>query len=144
MAQKVQRIKNHKEALPLMKATMPDDVYQYAAEDLSVNTGCTLYGYYQDNALVGVCGWCFDGRSYWVSWTAVSPQCQRQGVGQALLDVVMRELYDYADDVYVETYEHHDFYAAIKFYWKNGFRLCGYRENALSTGDSVLYLKKQL
>lgn len=144
MVQKVQRIKQHKEALPLMQATMSKDVYADAVFDLSVNTGCTLYGYYQDSVLIGVCGWWFDGRSYWVSWTAVDPSYHRKGVGQALLDVVMRDLYDYADYVYVETYEHSRFFAAINFYWKNGFRLCGHRENALSTGDTVLYMKKKL
>jgi GNAT superfamily N-acetyltransferase len=144
MAQKIQKLKQHRDALPLIRATMPGDVRVEAAEDLSVNAGCTLYGYYTDNALIGVCGWWFDGRVYWLSWTAVQPNYQRRGIGQALLDVVIRDVYDYANDVYVETYEDPAFYSAVRFYWKNGFKLCGYRENALESGATAFFMKKTL
>lgn len=141
----IRQIDNLTDVLPLIKATMPPDVYEQAVEVLSDDHDRVLYGWYENNKLLGCCGWYFDGHAYWVSWTAVDPAYQHQKIGSVLLYRVRNELAQRGVmALYVETYEHPMFVNAVRFYWKHGFRLCGFMENHLETGETVLYLKKQL
>jgi ribosomal protein S18 acetylase RimI-like enzyme len=140
-------IDNQKDILPLIEATMPEDIYKHAVCVLSNNRTAkdrTLFGYYFYNKLVGCCGYFREGPKYWISWTAVLPSYQGKGIGQELLNKVFEDLNNITDRVYVETYEHPDFRKAINFYWKNGFKLCGILEDYLDTGDACLYLRKWL
>ena len=63
----IRQIDNPTDILPLIKATMPSDVYEQAVEVLSDDYDRVLYGCYVGGKLVGCCGWYFDGHAYWVS-----------------------------------------------------------------------------
>jgi len=150
MIKELKTLKEVKSTLPLIKATMPSYVYEDAViklTDPGLHKDRTMFGYYnKSNHIVGCCGAYWDGRKYWISWTAILPDYQRQGIGQKLLnkvfDFVKRKMC--CNLIYVETYEHLDFVKAINFYWKNGFTLCGCVEDHLKDGSSVLYLKRYL
>ena len=140
----IQAIKKFENILPIIARTMPDDVYE-AAESCKDSDSRNIYGYFDKKKLVGFCGYFYDEGKYWISWTAVSPEYQRQGIGQTLLNRVFKQLKKLkAKCVYVETYEHPDFFNAVKFYWKNDFRLCGFLNDHLRDGSTVLYLKKEI
>lgn len=136
---------------PLIELTMPPHVYKDAVVKLSdpnMHKNRVMFGYYnkaEGTDILGCCGAYWEGHKYWVSWTAVHPKQQRQGVGQLLLDKVLNYVKKSgAEEIYVETYEHPEFRKAILFYWKNKFYLCGYIDKYLSDGSAALLLKKNI
>lgn len=133
--------------LSIIRTTMPLDVYNDAKstllDELSFEDR-TFFGYFIDDKLVGCCGYYIDGSQYWISWTAVFPECQHLGIGQQLLNKVLDDVRGKTNCIYVETYEHPMFIKAVNFYWKNDFKLCGLREDYLEDGSTCLYLKKHL
>jgi len=140
----IRRLDSIKQVLPLVRDTMPADVYE-SAEALDDNPSRILFGFFKGKILIGCCGYVYNEDKYSISWTAVDPQYQKKGIGQKLLDKVIEELIKMnAPCVYVETYEHPCFFNAIRFYMKNGFRMCGYLENYLRDGSAYLYLKREL
>lgn len=144
---KLKQIDIPTDILPLIKVTMPEDVYNHAVDVLSDESFIkdrTLFGCYFYGKLIGCCGYFRDSTKYWISWTAILPEYQRKGIGQKLLYKVFDELKNITDKVYVETYEHPDFRKAINFYWKNGFKLCGILEDYLEDNSSALFLRKWL
>lgn len=140
----IKSINDLNDILPIISSTMPDDVYEAAVACVDSDSR-NVYGYFDGDKLIGFCGYFYEDGKYWVSWTAVHPDHQRQGIGQKLIDRVFKRLRGLkAKCVYVETYEHPDFFNAVKFYWKNGFRLCGFLNDHLRDGSTVLYLKKKI
>lgn len=140
------KFEDYPKALLIIKETMPEEVYNDAIGCLSeYSESRILFGNFIKSKLVGVCGYHFDGDKYWISWTCVCNKHQKKGIGQNLIDKVFSELKDKpAKFVSVETYEHHCFFDAIRFYLKNGFRIVGFLDDYLSDGSKVLYLRKQL
>lgn len=136
----------HPACLPLIKDTMPHEVYASAVAALDGYHKCRrLWGAFEDGYLVGMCGYTKWRGSYWVSWTAVCPRLQHTGIGTRLLNKTIKAA---ADDgamyIDVETYEHPAFFNAIKFYMKNGFRIRKVMRKHLSDGSSMLYLRRYL
>lgn len=139
----IKPIINHRDILPLVEKTMPGDVYQNCIDVIDhYQNDRKLFGYYKDNRLIGCCGYVILEHKTWISWTAVEPDYQSKGIGRQLLRHTLA--YVDAESIYVETYEHPAFFSAIQFYLKNGFRLCGFMENHLKDGSSILYFKKKL
>ena len=138
----IRLIKYQADILPLIKQTMPGEVYSTCEQGLNRYSYLrTLYGYYLSSGeLVGCSGYVENEGKLWISWTAVLPEHQGLGIGKRLLQKCFACLPN--KDIYVETYEHPAFFNAIAFYLKSGFRLCGYLDDYLLDGSKVLYFKR--
>jgi GNAT superfamily N-acetyltransferase len=78
-----------------------------------VFTTCQLWGYFDDNVLVGIIAF----RKGWIDQLYVLPSSQGQGVGTALLQVAQR----LHDDLSIWTFQRNA--AARRFYERHGFAL---------------------
>jgi ribosomal protein S18 acetylase RimI-like enzyme len=144
MRGKIQRIKSIKDVLNIVRATMPDDVFE-SAEALEDSDKRNLWGFYVKDQLIGCSGYYYEDGKYFISWTAVRPENQGKGVGQRLITYVLEEIKKHGGTrVGVETYENPMFFNAIMLYLKNGFRLCGFKQNYLRDGSTILYLAREL
>jgi ribosomal protein S18 acetylase RimI-like enzyme len=129
--------------LPIIKQTMPNEVYQEAVETLldpQYLDKRTVYGIVIDEKIVSFSGYICLEDKYYITWTATHPDYQGKGYCSKLFEYFLPEI---PKDVMVETYEHPCFYSALIFYRKQGFKFCGFVPDHLSDGSSVLYLRRR-
>jgi len=145
MIKRIKTLDEVQKAIHLIKLTMPKEIYESAIVSLSSRfDDKILFGFYESNELIGVCGYEYAVPIY-LSWMAIHPDCQRKGVGQKLLNRVIKELKGLNETfVCVETYEHPMFFNAIRFYMKNKFRLIGFLPDYSKDGYTTLYLQKNI
>ena len=142
MSYLIKKVDNHRDILPLIKRTMPREVYNKCVKVIDdYQDERRLWGVYIDKNLVGCSGVVLesDGTA-WISWTAVDRKWRGFGIGKALLQKSIRAAR--GRRIWVETYEHPIFFTAICLYLKLGFRLGEMKKNYLSDGSSVFYLKR--
>lgn len=145
MIKRIKTLDEVQKAIPIIKLTMPKELYESAIVSLSANfSEKILFGFYELNKLVGICGYQYTVPIY-LSWTVIHPDYQRKGVGQKLLNRIIEELKKLNETfLCVETYEHPMFFNAIRFYMKNKFRLIGFLPDYSENGYTTLYLQKNL
>ncbi len=81
----------------------------------------------------------------WLSWFAVEPEWQGQGIGQWMLKKIQNLAVQQGyKKLFIETYGHDTFSRALKFYQKQGFLPAGQIENYLTDGSDMLVLVKAL
>lgn len=136
------------DCLPLIKKTMPTEIYEQAQKALGNPRYATirrLWGLFDRRNLLGMCGYVNWKGHYWISWTAVDPRRQRDGIGSQLLKKTLNQA-KLAGATYidVETYECPAFFPAVHFYWKHGFRIHRVIRKHLKDGSSMLYMRKVL
>jgi ribosomal protein S18 acetylase RimI-like enzyme len=85
------------------------------------------------------------GENVWLSWFAVHPDHQRQGIGRKLLrsieTIAGRKGYT---KFLVETYRHSDFDKARAFYTQNGFKETGQISDYLPDGSEMIVYGKKI
>jgi len=143
-----------KYCLPLIKKTMPEEVYEDAVSvllDLKYLNSRVLYGIKirdpktGERRIVSFSGYILFDKDFWVSWTATDPEFQGRGFCSKILKFVFDEIRSKgAKTMVVETYEHPQFYSALIFYRKLGFKLYEFTPNYLKDGSSVFYMRKNL
>ena len=99
--------------------------------------------------IIGVTGFWYDDYAesgiYWLGWTYVDPNHQRQGIGRKLLDRVIRELKKKkARKLYVDTSSRRLYRPAIRFYLANGFKREGRFKDYYQKGEDQIVLGKEL
>ena len=99
--------------------------------------------------IIGVTGYWYDDYAesgiYWLGWTYVDPKYQRQGIGQKLLDRVIRELKKKkARKLYVDTSSRSLYRPAIRFYLANGFKREGRFKDYYQRGEDQIVMGKEL
>jgi len=99
--------------------------------------------------IIGVSGYWYDDYAesgiYWLGWTYVDPKYQRQGIGQKLLDRVIRELKKKkARKLYVDTSSRGLYRQAIRFYLANGFKREGKFKDYYQKGEDQIVMGKEL
>jgi ribosomal protein S18 acetylase RimI-like enzyme len=81
----------------------------------------------------------------WLSWFAVDPPFQRQGIGTHLLTSTMRLARESGHTrMLIETYDNMEFQTAIQFYQNRGFCEVGRIENYLPDGSAMLVFAQEL
>lgn len=81
----------------------------------------------------------------WLSWFAVDPECQGQGIGQELLLAIEETARGMGYTKFlVETYEHADFDKARAFYTTNGFEKVGSIADYLPEGSEMVVYGKRI
>jgi len=140
--------------LPLIKKTMPKEVYEDAVSvllDPKYLNSRVLYGIKIKDPktgkerLVSFSGWVAVDGEYWVSWTVTDPEFQGCGFCSRILKLVFNKIRSMgAKSIVVETYEHPKFYSALIFYRKLGFKLYEFTQDYLKDGSSVFYMRKNL
>jgi len=140
--------------LPLIKKTMPKEVYEDAVSVLlgpKYLNSRILYGIKIKDPktgrerLVSFSGWILFDRKFNVSWTATDPEFQGCGFCSRILKLVFNKIKSMgAKSIVVETYEHPKFYSALVFYRKLGFKLYAFLPNYLMDGSLIFYMKKNL
>lgn len=136
-------------AVPLIRETMGDCIGDRAeaewAEAVGDDTG--VYGYFLANKLVGVggVGYAFSGKKVWLGYLAVRPEFRRCGIATALLrnaEMAAHVLgYEW---MYIETYAHPAFEAAVEFYEATGYQRVGELAEFLDDGSDAIYYRKRL
>lgn len=148
-------LKDYKKfCLPLIKRTMPDDVYKNARETLPNKEYLDIRRMYGikvkdqttgQERLASFSGWVHWDGEYWISWTATDPEFQGKGLCSMILNRIFEDLRDAGvKRVSVETYEHPNFYNALIFYMKLGFRMYELTPDHLSDGSTMIFLGKNL
>lgn len=99
--------------------------------------------------IIGVTGYWYDDYAesgiYWLGWTYVDRKFQGQGVGQKLLDRVVRELKKKKGrKLYVDTSSRSLYRKAIKFYLANGFKREGKFKDYYQKGEDQIVMGKEL
>lgn len=142
----------------LIAAAMNADEARWANQTLSFYFECQaagidayrrIYIVRKEADLLGVVGlheyrW-GPPENVWLSWFAVHPRHQGQGLGRGLLQTIevrAREL-GYRK-MFIETYEHADFARAIGFYRHLGFTDAGQIGGYLPDNSAMLVLSKLL
>jgi len=122
--------------------------HHFKCKDHGVDDGHVWFGYFIGNKLVGIIGLEKMNKGLYdvgLSWFAVHPQYQKQGIGTALL----RYVESYAKRkgvklIEVETYLTRTFRKAIFFYLSHGFKFKGTIIDFLPDGTAALYFHKKL
>ncbi len=143
-------------AVSLICRAMNADEGGYAAQTLhlhftsrksGVDDGRFLYVLGDGIKIAGVAGlhhgpW-GPPENVWLSWFALDPRFQRQGLGSAMLQAVIREARrSHFMNLYIETYSTPEFARARKFYRAHGFRQVGHIQSIMPTGgDAVVFYK---
>ena len=99
--------------------------------------------------IIGVTGYWYDDYAesgiYWLGWTYVDPKYQRQGIGQKLLDRVIRELKKKkARKLYVDTSSRRLYRQALRFYLANGFKREGKFKDYYQKGEDQIVMGKEI
>ena len=99
--------------------------------------------------IIGVTGYWYDDYAesgvYWLGWTYVDRKYQRQGIGQKLLDRVIRELKKQkARKLYVDTSSRSLYRPAIRFYLANGFKREGKFKDYYQKGEDQIVMGKEI
>lgn len=141
----------NKDALRLVKKTMTPEVYKMAKDsfvDKDAMSYRRLWGAFCGNKLAGFGGLFKQSKSkksIWMSYFAVDPKIQRQGLGGILLDgllmVCKKEKYQ---RLFVETYSGDAWQSARNFYESHSFRFAGYLKNYLDDNSDAIYYCKDV
>ena len=99
--------------------------------------------------IIGVSGYWYDDYAesgiYWLGWTYVDLKFQRQGIGQRLLDRVIRELKKKkARKLYVDTSSRSFYRQALRFYLANGFKREGKFKDYYQKGEDQIVMGKEI
>ncbi|HEY4699729.1 MAG TPA: GNAT family N-acetyltransferase [Nitrososphaerales archaeon] len=85
-----------------------------------------------------------DGVIY-MYWIAVSPNCQRKGVGKLLLETLEKDAISFGSRMILAETSSTDRYRDSRdFYQSNGFKLTARIENFYRVNDSLLIYRKDL
>ncbi len=81
----------------------------------------------------------------WLSWFAVHPQMQKQGIGRAMFSKILQlaKQRNY-QKLFVETYSGEMFERARKFYLSCGMKQCGQIKDYLPNHTDMIIFKKEL
>ncbi len=145
------------EAIQLISLAMNEEEGEWARKTMRFHFGCKEYqevdgrDYFvwrsgqKIKGLVGLHHYIWGPReNVWLSWFAVDPDLQRQGIGRKLLGSIEKiaERKGYTKFL-VETYRHSDFDKARAFYTASGFKEMGQISDYLPDGsEMVVYGKK--
>lgn len=81
----------------------------------------------------------------WLSWFAVRPDYQGQGVGKWLLTEILKTARDQGyRKMFIETYQAKTFSRAIEFYQRQGFRRVGSVEHFLPDNSDMLIFVRNI
>ena len=81
----------------------------------------------------------------WLSWFAVEPELQGQGIGQWMMAKIEQlSRHKGYKKLFIETYRHDIFSRAIEFYQKQGFLQVGQIGDYLIDGSDMLVFAKSL
>ena len=146
------------EAVDLIAASMNADEGTWAKETFDFYFACLEYGmkcgrrYYickKADAIIGLVGlhhyvW-GPAENVWLSWFAVSPAHQGNGIGSAMLKAIQREAKQQGfKKFFIETYDGPTFERAREFYQSHGFSECGQIQGYLPDGESMRVFEKNL
>jgi len=82
---------------------------------------------------------------YYLYWIAVSPNCQRKGVGKLLLETLEKDAISFGCRMILAETSSTDRYRDSRdFYQSNGFKLTARIENFYRVNDSLLIYRKDL
>ena len=82
---------------------------------------------------------------YYMYWIAVSPNCQRKGVGKLLLKTMEKDAISFGIRMILAETSSTDRYRDSRdFYQSNGFKLTARIENFYRVDDSLLIYRKDL
>jgi len=102
-----------------------------------------------DSTIVGIIGlhhsrWGPD-ENVWLSWFAVRPDYQGQGIGKWLMTNIQKTALDQGyRKLFVETYREATFHRAIGFYQQQGFQQVGSIAQFLPDGSDMLVFARNL
>ena len=134
-------------AIQLVRKTMGEELsfmFKYA---LNNNKARSLWGYYKENKLVGICGLLGTSNpdNVWFSWFAVDPALQKKGLGKFMLDFIEDKACNKNyKRLFVETHDNKIFLGAMRFYKKHGFIAVGHLLHQLKDDSTTLYYMKEL
>jgi ribosomal protein S18 acetylase RimI-like enzyme len=102
-----------------------------------------------EGRLVGLTGYAADAGEgqdvHWLGWTYVNPWCQRRGIGQALLDEVIRGVRAAGGrKLFLETSSLGKYDPAVAFYRRNGFAEEGRLLDFYAPGEHKLLMGRAL
>jgi GNAT superfamily N-acetyltransferase len=101
-----------------------------------------------DDRVVGVSGFYVDRETddvFWLNWTYVAPDYQRQGIGSKLLDTIQEEIRKLgARKLYVDTSDGPIYKGAVTFYERKGLKLEAELKNYFQDGETKLILGKRV
>ncbi len=81
----------------------------------------------------------------WLSWFAVEPELQGQGIGKWMLDKIEQIIREKGyKKLFIETYRHDTFNRALAFYQRQGFLQVGQIDSYLMDGSDMLVFVKSL
>lgn len=127
------------EVVQLISAAMnPDEAkwarqtfdFHFSCQNLGTDSTRQFYVAKLEKVVIGVVGlhqyrWGPD-ENVWLSWFAVSPDYQGQGIGKWLLSEVTQLARNKGyRKMFIETYQNQTFQRAIEFYQNQGFRQVG-------------------
>ncbi|MBN2183657.1 MAG: GNAT family N-acetyltransferase [Sedimentisphaerales bacterium] len=140
------------ESVKLINAAMNEDEADWARETFElyfksrkqgIDSGREYYLWRDDGKIYGLVGlhryvW-GPGENVWLSWFAVHPERQKEGVGGLLLDSIKEKAVQKGyRKLFVETYSGDTFEKARSFYKGKGFSEVGRIENYLPDGSSMI------
>lgn len=121
--------------------------FHFACMSQELDDGRRYFTYSHDGRIAALTGlhhyaW-GPAENVWLSWFAVHPEFQRQGIGSAILkQTEVFALERGYRKLFIETYDHSDFAVARQFYTACGFESVGNIENYLSDASRMMvYLK---
>ncbi len=123
--------------------------FYFNCQQHGMNSGREYYVFKDDDKLIGLVGlhhyvW-GPAENIWLSWFAVSPDYQRQGVGSAMLEAIMKIGRKKGfTKLFIETYDGPDFEKARRFYTAMGFTEAGRIDDYLPNHASMRVFRKDL
>ncbi|MDY6953307.1 MAG: GNAT family N-acetyltransferase [Thermodesulfobacteriota bacterium] len=145
-------------ACRLIADSMNRDEARWARRTMGFHFGCKKHGlddgrhyfvYPVDEPVKGLVGlhhypWGPE-ENVWLSWFAVDPRFQEQGIGRALLASVQELAVGMGfSKLFVETYSQREFQKARRFYEANGFQKAGHIKDYSPSSHDMIVFKKQL
>ena len=144
----------------LIAAAMDEDEARWAAQTLDFHFHCTEQGIdsmrrmyaargAERETLLGIVGlhqyrWGPE-QNVWLSWFAVHPNQQGQGIGKWMLASTQTQARELGyRKMFIETYRHPLFERALEFYRRQGYREAGQVQGYLADGSAMLILSKIL
>ncbi len=146
------------EACLLVSEAMNENEGRWARATMLHHFGCRRHGlddgrsyfvWRRDGAIRGLVGlhhyvWGPE-ENVWLSWLAVHPDHQRQGIGSKLMaDIEGKAAERGYTKLFVETYDHPDFDVARAFYAAVGFDEAGRVRRYLPDGSDMVVYGKEL
>ena len=146
------------EACRVIAESMNRDEATWARRTMVFHFGCKKHGLYdgrhyfiypEGNGVKGLVGlhhypWGPE-ENVWLSWFAVDPGFQEQGLGRALLASVQKLAVEMGfSKLFVETYSQGEFQKARRFYEAKGFKKAGHIKDYLPGSHDMIVYKKKL